>query len=53
VSAGVRMDYHITHHQMVLLNLGVSHLGSGITNSPLVGKKTIPEAMFGYLYQFN
>ena len=38
-------------HQMVLPNLAMSHLGSGITNSPLVGKKTIPEAMFGYLYQ--
>jgi MipA family protein len=53
MSIGTRVDYKFTRHQRVILDVGVSHLGSGITNSPLVGKRYIPQARIGYLYQFN
>jgi len=52
-SLGTRVDYDLTKHQQLLLDVGVSHLGSGITDSPLVGKRFIPEVKFGYMYQFN
>ena len=53
VSVGSRVGYKLTEHQTVMLDVGVSHLGSGITDSPLVGKRFVPEAMIGYLYQFK
>lgn len=52
-SLGARVDYKLTQHQRILLDAGVSHLGSGITNSPLVGKRFIPEVRIGYTYQFK
>lgn len=52
-SLGTRIDYKFTPHQRVILDIGVSHLGSGITDSPLVGRKFIPQARIGYLYQFK
>ncbi|WP_410013502.1 MipA/OmpV family protein [Sodalis sp. RH24] len=51
-SAGVRFDYQLTPHQSLSLDAGVSHLGGGITDSPLVDRTVIPEARFGYLYRF-
>lgn len=53
VSLGLDFAYRITPQQMVTFSLGASHLGSGITDSPLVDKKFIPQARLGYLYQFN
>lgn len=53
MSLGMRVDYKFTPHQSVILDVGVSHLGNGITDSPLVGKRFVPEARFGYLYQFK
>ncbi|OAJ57337.1 hypothetical protein A6V36_31445 [Paraburkholderia ginsengiterrae] len=53
VSVGTRVDYKFTRHQIVILDLGVSHATSGITNSPIVGRSYIPGARIGYLYQFN
>ena len=53
VSIGTRVDYKFTRHQSVIVDVGIEHLGSGITNSPLVGKRYIPQAKIGYLYQFN
>lgn len=50
---GASVDYTLTRHQTVLLDVGVSHLGSGITDSPLVGKRFIPEVKLGYLYRFK
>jgi MipA family protein len=52
-SLGTRVGYRLTEHQRVLLDVGVSHLGSGITDSPLVGKRFIPEVRIGYNYQFK
>jgi outer membrane protein len=53
MSFGVRVDYRLAPRQTLIFDVGVARLGSGITNSPLVGKKIIPQAMFGYQYQFN
>lgn len=53
MSAGARFDYRFTRQQSVTLDVGAKHLGSSITDSPIVGKRFIPEARFGYLYQFN
>lgn len=52
-SLGARVDYSLTKHQRVLLDVDVSHLGSGVTDSPLVGKRFIPELRIGYMYQFE
>ncbi len=52
LSAGVRLDYQLTPHQSLSLDAGVSRLGSGITDSPLVDRTAIPEARLGYLYRF-
>lgn len=53
MTVGTRVDYHFTKQQQVLLDVGVSHLGSGITDSPIVGKRYVPEVRIGYLYHFN
>ena len=50
---GTRIDYRLTPHQMITLDVGVSHYSSGVTNSPLVGRKYSPEARFAYVYQFK
>jgi len=50
---GTRVAYRITQHQSVSLDLQVTHLGSGISDSPLVGKRFIPAARLGYMYQFQ
>ncbi len=52
LSAGVRLDYQLTPHQTLSLDAGVSRLGGGITDSPLVDRTIIPEARLGYLYRF-
>jgi MipA family protein len=52
-SVGAKFDYRLTRHQLVSIDLGVAHLGSGITDSPIVGKRFIPEAKVVYLYQFK
>lgn len=52
-SVGARFGYRLTEHQRLILDIGVSHLGSGITDSPLVGKRYMSEAAFGYLYKFK
>ncbi|KER70004.1 membrane protein [Burkholderia cepacia] len=53
VTLGTRVDYKFTEHQRIVLDVGVSHLGSGITDSPIVGKRYTPEVKIGYLYQFR
>jgi len=52
-SVGAKFDYRVTPRQLVSVDLGIAHLGSGITDSPIVGKRFIPEAKVAYLYQFN
>lgn len=48
----LRTAYLLAPHQMLLLDVGGTHLGSGITDSPLVGRDNIARARFGYLYRF-
>lgn len=50
---GTRVAYQIAQQQSVSLDLLVTHLGSGISDSPLVGRRFIPAARLGYLYQFK
>lgn len=52
-SIGASVDYSLTSRQSLLLDVGVSHLGSGIADSPLVGKRFIPEVKLGYVYRFK
>ncbi|WGS54891.1 MipA/OmpV family protein (plasmid) [Paraburkholderia sp. D15] len=52
-SMGARVDYRLTAHQGLLFDIGVSHLGTGTTDSPLVGKRYVPQVKVGYLYQFR
>jgi len=52
-SIGTRVDYRLTSHQSVQLDFTAKHLRGGITDSPLVGKRYLPELRIGYLYRFN
>jgi len=52
-SLGTRFDYHIAQNQSVSLDLTATYLSSGITDSPLIGKKISRQANVAYLYQFN
>ncbi|WP_240324711.1 MipA/OmpV family protein [Trinickia diaoshuihuensis] len=52
-SLGASVDYALTPHQSILLDVGVSRLGGGVTDSPLVGKRFIPEVKAGYIYRFK
>ena len=49
---GVRFGYLMTPKQKLLVDVSDEHFGSGITNSPIVDKKTTPKFLLGYLYSF-
>ncbi|MDB5774382.1 MAG: outer membrane protein [Herbaspirillum sp.] len=49
---GVRADYALTKNQLILIDVGNSYNGSGITNSPLVDKSSSLKVLAGYLYKF-
>ena len=49
---GVRLDYRIAPKQVLFADLGVRSLGSAVRNSPLVDRRSVPEARLGYLYRF-
>ncbi|WP_325090067.1 MipA/OmpV family protein, partial [Burkholderia contaminans] len=53
VSAGTRIDYRPTKQQTIFLDVGVSRLGDAITDSPIVGRRFVPEARVGYMYRFK
>jgi MipA family protein len=52
-SVGTRVSYKFTAHQTAIVDIGVSHLGTGISDSPIAGKRFMPEVRLGYLYQFR
>lgn len=52
VQAGVRLGYMLTRHQRFLLDVSEVRLGTGITDSPIVNRKSAPELKIGYLYAF-
>ncbi|MCU5771637.1 MipA/OmpV family protein [Erwiniaceae bacterium BAC15a-03b] len=51
-SAGLNVSYALTAHQSLSLDASVTRFGSGIDDSPLVDKTTIPQVTVGYLYHF-
>jgi MipA family protein len=53
MSLGTRVQYRFTRQQMAILDVGVAHDTSGVTDSPIVGRKYIPQARLGYIYQFK
>lgn len=50
---GINSDWHITSQQSIRFNLGVTHFGSGITDSPLTERKFSPSVQVGYVYRFK
>lgn len=49
---GVRLLARLAPQQSVFLDLSATALGSGITDSPLVGRNTVSALRLGYLYRF-
>jgi outer membrane protein len=52
LEAGVRFGYAYDQHSRLFLDVGATQHGAGITDSPIVGKKTSPALRIGYLYRF-
>jgi outer membrane protein len=52
VLAGLRLDYSPSRHHTTFLDLGATHFGSAIKDSPLVEKTTQTSVSLGYLYRF-
>jgi len=48
----LRTMYMLAPQHVLMLDVGGTHLGSGITDSPLVGRDNIARVRFGYLYRF-
>lgn len=53
VIAGVSATWRLDARQSIRGDVGVTQFGAGITDSPLVGKKTAPSVMVGYVYRFK
>lgn len=53
VTAGVSATRRLDARQAIRGDVGVTRFGTGITDSPLVGKKTAPSLMLGYIYRFR
>lgn len=49
---GVRLGYAIGQHHNVFVDVGVTSLGSGIKDSPLVDRSNESSVKLGYLYAF-
>lgn len=49
---GLRFAYAIDPRQRLLLDVTDKRWGTGITNSPLVARKSTPGLKFGYIYRF-
>ncbi|MEM5316493.1 MipA/OmpV family protein [Paraburkholderia sp. JHI869] len=52
-SIGAHTSYQLTRRQSVTLDAAVTRLGSGISDSPITGKRYSPAVLVGYHYQFN
>lgn len=52
ISAGVTTNYEVTNNQSIMLDVGFTKFGSGVTDSSLVDTSTVPEVRIGYLYRF-
>lgn len=49
---GLRVNFAVRPHHILLLDVSDTHRGGGITDSPLVDKANVPSLKAGYLYQF-
>lgn len=49
---GLRAGYGIDRQQSVFIDVSATALGSGIKDSPLVDRRTLPAVRLGYLYRF-
>lgn len=52
-SVGASVTWRLDARQSIRGDVGITQFGSGITDSPLVGKKTAPSIMVGYIYRFK
>lgn len=50
---GTRLGYQFTPEQTLSLDVAVTRLGRAISDSPLVGKRFVPEARLVYMYRFK
>jgi MipA family protein len=50
--AGVSVGYAPWENHMLMLDLGVTHLGDGITDSPIVVDDTLGTILGGYVFRF-
>lgn len=53
MSLGTRFGYHFTRQQSAMLDVGIAHYTSGISDSPIVGRQYIPQIRLGYVYEFK
>ncbi|MEE3650605.1 MULTISPECIES: MipA/OmpV family protein [unclassified Brenneria] len=51
-SLGSRFDYRLAEHQKLGIDISLTRLGRGVTDSPLVDHSVVPAASLYYLYQF-
>lgn len=52
VRAGVTLGYMLAERHMLMMDIGVTQLGSGITDSPIVVNKTLTTVGLGYVFKF-
>ncbi|MBK1612972.1 hypothetical protein CKO44_05735 [Rubrivivax gelatinosus] len=52
VQAGVRVQYSLAARQRLLVDLSATRYGSGVADSPIVERRTVPQLRLGYLYAF-
>lgn len=49
---GIRFDYQVAPKHMIMLDTGVTFLGSSIKDSPLVDRSSVYQVRAGYMYLF-
>jgi outer membrane protein len=52
VDAGLRVDWRLDAQQTLFVDAGLTRFGSGIRNSPLVDRATLPSARLGWITRF-
>jgi MipA family protein len=52
VEAGARLDYQLSRHHTMFMDLSTMSLPDEIKSSPLVGRSSTSRATVGYLYRF-
>lgn len=52
IEAGMTFGYMLAKNQMLMLDVNVTKLGSGITDSPIVVNKNLTTVGLGYMFRF-